>query len=588
MGSGAAALNPSARERLAPWLEGGFLALLLLIVVSLGGDSLRTSNHGTLHAGIGEAVLREGLLPENPYHAGEPLRYYLLYPGLGALLGRAGMGPLWGFALLNLLAGLLLGPALDAFGKSLGLSFRGRRIAFLGTIFALNGLGWLWGGPEGGPILDFRSFDEPGPGVALGAMPLALLQRLADGPLGLSWDARLQSFLPKFLNVSSFALALPFTLWCMAFALREAPRALLASAAHLGVATALNPLAAVPGAVLLIARNLRRLRAPAAAARALAPAVGLALLIAAPFLLSFFARISPGEGTVQPKFRLAGDGPLANLTGPLLLLWPVGVTGFFFLSRGHRWSWLAPFAASVALSVVALDDWENQYKFVRLAGLLLAVAGAAALDRLAGRWWGALGCLLLLLATLPTTWLTVRAYAAWDATAALTLTRVEEGRLALAPEYEEFFPAELRAAEAALPADAPLLADPTLNPSGLQSTTAIGHPLVPLLHRPLFVDLPQIHNMMMPDLEARLAGAYVFFYGRMPPTGPGDVGLPARPEAALMDLRAALPGRPLGVLVSTQQVASIAALERAGAERRASAAGLELWLLPPPPAASGN
>ena len=171
------------RERAAPWLEGGALALLVLIVVTLGGDSLRMSYHGSLHATIGEAVLRDGLLPENPYHASEGLNYYLLYPTLGVLLGRIGMGPLWGFALLNLLAGLLLGPALDALGRALGLEFRARRFAFLWMIFGLNGLGWLWASAQGSPLLDFRAIDQEGSGVALGAMPLALNTPMSLRPL---------------------------------------------------------------------------------------------------------------------------------------------------------------------------------------------------------------------------------------------------------------------------------------------------------------------------------------------------------------------------------------------------------------------
>lgn len=577
----------SARDRRAPWIEGGLLALLLLVVVSLGGDSLRTSNHGTLHAAIGEAVLREGLQPENPYHAGEPLHYYVLYPLLGCLLGRAGMGPLWGFALLNLLAGLLLGPALDAFGRALGLSFRARRFAFLGTIFGLNGLGWLWASPDGGPLLDLRSYDQPGAGVALGAAPLALLQHLADGPFGLTWDARLQSFLPKFLNVSSFALAMPFTLWSLAYALRPEPRALFGAATHLGVATALNPLAGGLAAVMLVLRNLARLRAPAAAARALGPPLLLALLISVPFMLPFLAPGSEGGNDIKTGFLLAGDGPFANLVGPLLLLWPLGLAGFFFLPRDRRLFLGAALALTLLLGCAPLP-WGNEYKFVRLAGLLLAVAAAAALDRLAARSAGRLACAGLLLLSMPTTWLTLRAYAAWDAEAVLVLTGVEDGRMALAPEYEAVFPRPLRAAEEALPASAAFLADPTLNPTGLQSMSAIGHPLAPLLHRPLFVDLPQIHNETMPDLEQRIAAAYVFFHGRTPPRGPGDRGLAAKPEAALADLRAMLPGRPLGVLVRQDQVSSLDALARAGGERRAAAEGLELWLLPAPPAATGN
>ena len=58
------------------------------------------------------------------------------------------------------------------------------------------------------------------------------------------WDARLQAFLPKFLNVSSYAIALPFGLWAMASALRDERRSSRAIAAivPLALSIALNPI----------------------------------------------------------------------------------------------------------------------------------------------------------------------------------------------------------------------------------------------------------------------------------------------------------------------------------------------------------
>lgn len=577
------------RDRVAPWLEGGGLALLLLAVVALGGDSLRTSYHGTLHATLGEAVLREGLTPENPYHAGEPLRYYLLYPALGALLGRTGMGPLWGFALLNLLAGLLLGPALDALGRALGLSFRARRFAFAWTVLGLNGLGWLWASQSGGPLLAFRAPDGPGSGVPLGAMPLALLQGLAHSPFGMDWDARLQSFLPKFLNVSSFALAIPFTLWSLAFALREGRRALLAAAAHLGAATAINPLAGALAAVMLAARRIGDLRRPARAARELAPAAALALALALPFLLPVLRGGAAGgeEGGTAIGFALTGDGPLANLVGPLLMLWPLAIAGAFALPRS-RLGFLGGVLALALLLGCAPLPWGNEYKFVRLAALLLALPAGAACDRICRRPAGAAAVALLLLLAAPTTWLTLSAYAAWNAEPVLALTRIEHGRLALDPRFEASFARPLREAEEALPASAPLLADPFLNPSGLQSSVASGHPLGPLLHRPLLVDRPQIHNEHSAGRDARIADWFAFVYGRSMPKQRGDPGEPADAAAALQRLRAAVAARPLAVLLDSRASGARVLLERSGAELRARAEGQELWLLPPPPAAAGS
>jgi hypothetical protein len=577
----------SRRERIAPWLEGAGLALLLMVVVALGGDSLRTSYHGTLHASLGEAVLRDGLTPENPYHAGEPLRYYLLYPALGALLGRTGMGPLWGFALLNLLAGLLLGPALDALGRALGLSFRARRFAFWWTILGLNGLGWLWASSSGGPLLDLRSLAESGEGVALGAMPLALLHGLASSPFGLEWDARLQSFLPKFLNVSSFALAIPFTLWALAFALRDGRRALFAAAAHVGVATALNPLAGGLAAVLLAARRAPTLRHPAAALRDLLPAAALATAIALPFLLPVLRGGGGGSEGASMGFNLAGDGALANLTGPLLLLWPLGIVGACALARDRRWFLAGALALALLLGAAPLP-WGNEYKFVRLAALLLALPAGLACDRWCRTGAGLTASAALLLLAVPTTWLTLRAYSAWNAEAALVLTRVEDGRLAPAARFETAFPLALRTAERALPADAPLLADPHFNPSGLSSNVASGHWLAPLLHRALLVDRPQIHNEHAADLARRLEDWDGFVFGKVRPQARGEAARPADPAAALARLRAAVAGRPLAVLLDARAGAARALLQSHGAELRAQAEGLELWLLPPATAATGT
>ena len=112
-------LRPLARR--AAWIEGAALAILVGFVLWAGGDVVRTSYHGYLHATIGEAVRAEGLLPENPYHAGEALRYYTLYPWLGAWLGALGIGTMAAFAWLQVIGALLFGPALDAMGQALGL-----------------------------------------------------------------------------------------------------------------------------------------------------------------------------------------------------------------------------------------------------------------------------------------------------------------------------------------------------------------------------------------------------------------------------------------------------------------------------------
>lgn len=132
------------RERIWPLLEGLLLAALVALVLAASGEAVRASYHGYLHVSVGEAVLREGLRPENPYHAGVALRYYTLYPLLGVTLGRLGnLGPLWAFVALNVLAALLLPVALDALGRRLRLGFAARRAAFWSMLLGFNGLGWI-------------------------------------------------------------------------------------------------------------------------------------------------------------------------------------------------------------------------------------------------------------------------------------------------------------------------------------------------------------------------------------------------------------------------------------------------------------
>jgi hypothetical protein len=190
----------------APWVEGGILAAAVLAILVLGGDAVRASYHGYLHTAVGEAVLRDGLAPENPYHAGAPLRYYTLYPLLGAAIGRLGIGPLWAFALIDVLAALLLAPALDALGRAFGLSFRARRAAFLAAVLGFNGLGWI----------GLVGAEDPGRGVP----PVYALLPMTFGGARFGWDARLQAFLPKFLNVTSYAIALPPALLALAICAR--------------------------------------------------------------------------------------------------------------------------------------------------------------------------------------------------------------------------------------------------------------------------------------------------------------------------------------------------------------------------------
>lgn len=559
--------HPSLKVRIAPWLEGILLAMLVMVVYSLGGDAVRTSYHGYLHTGLGEGVLRDGLMPENPYHAGTDLHYYTLYPTLGVLLGRLGMGALWGFALLNIFAGALMGPALDAFGKRLGLSFASRRFAFLAMLLGFNGLAYWWTiGAEAMPD---------------GALPLMVLLDLTRPLEALQWDGRLQSFLPKFLNVSSYALSLPFALFALADNLSKRPKESLRCGILTGITLAINPLVGGFTAILVAAEKLPSLRGGKGAFLRLLPAAGVALLFAVPFLLPLFAGAPEGEATMAGTFPFIGSGAWANLVGPLLLLWLLGFWGLRVMPAKSRRPVLYALILASLFSFLSLP-WNNEYKFPRMAGILLAIPAGAALGK---AWSGGIQKLLpvgLLALCVPTLWATVQAYGAWDGGTSLLMTKVEQGRLAMREEGKiSTWPNALAVAEKELPDEAVLLFHPRhpgITGSGMG---AQGNPLVTLLDHPVYVDNPQIHNTSLPDLRLRLDQATAFWEGRRWARKMNAETPAFDPGEALRQIRQTLGARPLAVVSLRYHAESERRLSEAGAELRAEENGVALWLLPP-------
>jgi hypothetical protein len=573
---------PDTKSRLAPWVEGLLLAMVVLVVVSMGGEAVRTSYHGYLHTTLGEAVMRDGLMPENPYHAGEALRYYTLYPTLGVLLGRFGMGPLWGFAVLNLLAALLLGPALDALGRRLGLSFLARRGAFLAMVLGFNGLGW-W-------------FRGEGPVPPDGAQPLLILRDFTAA-FGMEWDARLQSFLPKLFNVSSFALALPFALAALAQLLgglshAAHAKARLQAGGLLGLATAINPLVGIHTALLFTVMVLEAMRRDGAqpALRRWLPAAGLAVVVALPFLLPLMQSAPEGAPMQSPDFPLAGDGPFANLVGPLAALVLLGIPGWLRLGREGYLLLGAAVGAAFLMSFLSLP-WDNEYKFPRVAAIFLALpAGLALAPSGGGRGalaWAA-GGLLMLGAMVPTAYRTATAYAAWTDAGLLPLAEVVDGRLApTAESAARGLPPTVAAAEAALPRDAVVAMFSRHPVASGRSMGATGNRLAPVLHHSLFVDEPQIHNQAMPDLRRRLdLQTSLWTELDWARNGPGTRRMDR--AASLAEMRGMLEDRGLAILSLDADEASRAFFAASGGERRASESGVTLWWFPPTSAAGGS
>ncbi len=559
----AAVNDRSTRSRLAPWIEGTLLALAVSLILVLGGEVVRASYHGYLHVALGEAIVRDGWRPENPYHAGAPLRYYTLYPWLGVMLGRIGCGPLWGFVILNVMSALLLAPALDALGRELGLGFAARRAAFLAAVLGFNGLGWI-----GLAVRGTGLFGEP-PVYALMPMTFA---RDAFG-----WDARLQAFLPKFLNVSSYAIALPFALWAMKEALnddRRGARALRAIV-PLALSVALNPIVGGwAGAVIAvwIAPTLARgtLRE-----RGVWPLAGLAsLVLASPFLLS---ALEPASLTGNPAL---GGHPIGNLVGPLILLFVPTIIGIRALDRRVRWKFLVATGFAAALVLVGEMPQGNEYKMERLLALLCALPAGLWAARVHARggiarpaaWIAALACV-------PTTLAVPWAVLAYGAHAPSLPLATRHGRLAVRDDLQNgaLSPALLEA-ESRADTSAVLVMPLELPGARLSQSLVQGNAIAPALHHALFVDMPQIHNEHMEDLAERIDLVRAL-YAERPIDALRDLDA-ISPAQALNHARGLLPDRRLLIFAKDGGTGLSATLSGIGATPLARADGYALWLVP--------
>lgn len=548
---------------LVPWIEGLGLAGVVLVILAAGGDAVRASYHGYTHVAIGEAVLRDGLTPENPYHAGAPLRYYTLYPLVGVLLGRTGIGPLWGFAWLNVLSALLFAPALDALGRALGLSFGARRACFWSAVLGFNGLGWI------GTL--FAGADS------LGRTPVYALAPMTFARESFGWDPRLQAFLPKFLNVSSYALALPFALWALAACARpDTPRVrtALAAGASVGLALALNPLVGgLAGACMAVWIAPALVRADARTRTVWLGAGVFALALAAPFLLPATKPAPTGPQLFgNPPL---GGSPFANLVGPALIVLVPGLFGLKLMPSAARWRWCVAAIGAGALVLAGEMPQGNEYKMARLFGLLWALPAGAFFARAIARGGARrYATVALAVACLPTTLCVPRAYLAWGREAGALPLCVERGRLVPDPAVvRPPIPPAICAAESRADPRAVVVLAPFR--SGARGDTGLvqGNPLAPALNHALFVDVPQIHNEGQVDLQERLDCASAVWEGRT------WNGSPLAPATGLARLRALLPDRALLLLVYDSAAHLAPILMGEGAEALSRAGGYTLWSL---------
>ncbi len=374
----------------------GLLFALLVGAWVLAENAPRVSYHGLLHSGVLLATER-AVPPTNPWLAGEPLAYYWVWHGLGALIARAfALAPTQALAWTNLWAAAALPLALQLTAAVLWRSGVRELAAVAGALFGLGALsGWVW-------LLSGAPFTAPGASLELLAEMGRGLPRGADGaPL---WDPRLVFAASKFGNLNSYpaALALSVGAWmAAAHALRhgERPWGLCTALLH-GGATLINPLV---GLVTLLPTAAALLFWPKDAGKRLSLAILIGVFLAPALWLVGEARSAYADEAVSfaPSAAAwsAGLWPVAPLVAAAL-----GALGFLFfgaraLPAGEPRRAVVLLLAIGAFGPLVLHGlvqlpYDNQYKLVRLAAWPLGLLAGAGLVELiaaggARRWLGA-------------------------------------------------------------------------------------------------------------------------------------------------------------------------------------------------------
>jgi hypothetical protein len=306
----------------------------------------------------------------------------------------------------------------------------------------------------------------------------------------------------------------------------------------------------------------------------------VAAIVALPWLVPWLQRLA-ATGAFCSAPPIAAPQRWLALVGPLAPLAVLAALGLRTVPPHARRALLTSAGLAAVLELVALPA-PDAGELSRLCGALLAAPAGVLLARGWERPLGRAAALATVLLCLPTSWLTLAAYARAGMPPGFPLVRGPDGRawLAGAP-VSRLLPQRLVAAQRSLPADTVLVLDPFEPDAHAPGRVALGHLMAPALERPLLVDLPQLQNADEPDLRARIDAVSGFWTLWRTPRVPGQ-----RPRAyaaadALHDLRAFAPQRPLALVVSMDDSRPRLALQRARAQNVAEEDGLVLWLLPP-------
>ncbi|HEU5154079.1 MAG TPA: DUF2298 domain-containing protein, partial [Gemmatimonadales bacterium] len=373
----------------------GWLAYILSL--ELLNPRLVPSWHGFLHTAIVRRFPAPGLIPENPFFAGEPLKYYWFFHWMGAGVSSVfGVDPLTALRIL-VLAGLVL--------VSVAAGLVGRRVyGSLGAglvigVFALAGANPM--GPViamGRHLVQHRQLLEPTVHSAE-LQTVHVSDDLADDLMSrpllpamyLSADWRNGQNIVWFADISSRGLALGVMMLMLYFLLapRAGPVSLAGTAIPAALLTALNPIVGL-ATCLLLAGSVSALwlfhrwrgadPGPMAPALARSAALALGALAALPTYYHLFGQ--GGSGRISPVDLLVLK--LVVIAANFLILLPltaIGIKAF----RGTSAPGLQAIALAgvLLLGLVPLIQLEkgNEHNLANAAYVLLAVPAVAWLVR---------------------------------------------------------------------------------------------------------------------------------------------------------------------------------------------------------------
>lgn len=387
----APAIDPATdRDRIG---KGAWLTVLLLtacVALPLSqSNRVRTSVHGMLHASMLYSAIDRGVPPENPFFAGETLRYYWTWhAGIAAVCCLGDVDPTIAFAVSNVVALIAFLALLGRVGRELSPARGVAGLSVLCGFLCLNPLGaYLFAHKRAG-LKGYATLAE----LATGTDPIFHLQALAAGH-----DERVSACLTKFQNVSSFphAFALLIAAWLLIARLlrtRDLSDAGLAALAIAGCIT-LSPIAGITGglalglaAATILALSFRETwRHAHIGAFAAGGALLAGLIVAAPFVVLCGAGGGEGKSIGFDPTAQKLTSLLKNV-GPVLLLALPAMIG----ALRRR----TPASALLALSTLpllfmAVVVWfpvDSEYKLTRMVAPLLGVFAAIGLtERLAHR-----------------------------------------------------------------------------------------------------------------------------------------------------------------------------------------------------------